>query len=115
MPGRATGLILFPSCGAVKNNNALVLAMFGTSEEEALHGLLNIRDRAVRHFPGVPVRIAFTSPHIRRTWRQRHDDDRYRRDHQAVPADILTVQGLLAAVANLQDVGCTSVVVSTWP
>ena len=61
----------------VEHNNAIVLAMFGTTVEPALQGLLNIRAKMVERYPGTPVRIAFTSNIIRKKWQHRSDDPAY--------------------------------------
>ncbi|MDH3329016.1 MAG: sirohydrochlorin cobaltochelatase [Desulfobulbaceae bacterium] len=91
--------------------NAVVLAMFGTSVEHALAGLLNIRDRMVGRFPETPVHIAFTSNIIRRVWQERAKDPEYVLSHPEIPNDILNVRGPLAAIADLQDAGFDSIVV----
>ncbi len=93
------------------HKNAIVLAMFGTTVEPALKGLLNIREEINKAYPGTPVRIAFTSNIIRRIWQKRAKDPGYRQAHRNVPADILHVQGPLATIANLQDMGYDTIVV----
>jgi len=95
----------------VDHNNAIVLAMFGTSVESALPGLLHIRDQMVEAYPGTRVDIALTSNIIRRIWRKRAQDREYRRNHPDVPDAILHAQGPLAVIANLQDAGFDSIVV----
>ena len=52
--------------GKVKHKNAIVLAMFGTTVEPALQGLLNIRTKMIEKYPETPVKIAFTSNIIRK-------------------------------------------------
>lgn len=95
----------------MEDRNGIVLAMFGTSVAKALPGLTNIRDLVVEQFPETPVRIAFTSKIIRRIWQKRAEDPDYLHAHPDIPADILHVQGTLAAIANLQDEGIDSIVV----
>ena len=95
----------------MKTDTAIVLAMFGTSEEEALPGLLNIRNLVAGHFRGTPVRIAFTSEIIRRIWRQRGRDPEYCRIHPDIPADILAVRGLPAVLAGLREEGFAALIV----
>ncbi len=94
-----------------KHKSAVVLAMFGTTVEPAIEGLLNIRKQIRRAYPETPVRIAFTSNIIRRIWQKRAKDPDYARKHPGVPADILEVQGPLATIANLQDRGFDDIVV----
>lgn len=85
--------------------NGIVLAMFGTSVEGALPGLLHIRDRVRARFPQTPVRIAFTSKIIRRIWQTRASDSSYRFVHPEVPEDIFDVQSTEEVILNLQEEG----------
>ncbi len=93
------------------HKNAIVLAMFGTTVEPALKALLNIRQEINRAYPNTPVRIAFTSNIIRKIWQKRAKDPNYVKEHTDVPKDILHVQGPLATIANLQDMGYDTIVV----
>lgn len=97
----------------VQHKNAIVLAMFGTTVEPALKGLLNIQEKMEQAYPGIPVKIGFTSNIIRRIWQKRAADPAYAKAHPQVPSEILHVQGPLAAIANLQDAGYDSIVVQT--
>ena len=97
----------------VEHKNAIVLAMFGTTVEPALQGLLNIKDKLEQSYPGTPVKIAFTSNIIRKIWQKRAADPAYVKAHADVPDEILHAQGPLATIANLQDAGFDSIVVQT--
>ncbi len=97
----------------MERNQAIVLAMFGTTVESGLRGLLAIRAAVVAAFPQTPVALAFTSNQIRRIWRQRAADPAYIAAHPAIPAEILQIQGPLAAIASLQDQGFVSLVVQS--
>ena len=94
-----------------KHRTAIVLAMFGTTVEPALHGLLNIKARLEKRFPHTPVKIAFTSNIIRKIWQKRAADPSYIRKHPNIPAEILKVKGPLATIADLQDEGFDNIVV----
>jgi len=94
----------------VEHKNAIVLAMFGTTVEPALQGLLNIRAKMVEKYPGTPVRIAFTSNIIRQKWQHRADDPAYRKAHPEIPSDVLHVKTPLATIADLQDQGFDTIV-----
>jgi sirohydrochlorin cobaltochelatase len=101
----------FSSTGwKVEHKNAIVLAMFGTSVEPALQGLLNIRAKMVKKHPETPVRIAFTSNIIRKKWRKRAGDPAYIKAHPEIPADVLHVKTVLATIADLQDQGYDTIV-----
>lgn len=97
----------------MQENEAIVLAMFGTTVEPALHGLLAIQSTMEDAFPSTPTRIAFTSNQVRRIWRQRATDPAYLAAHPEIPRRILEVQGVLATIANLQDQGFDSLVVQS--
>jgi sirohydrochlorin cobaltochelatase len=93
------------------NKQAIVLAAFGTTVPSALPGILRIRDRIQREYPQTPVKIAFTSDIIRRIWQKRRGDAVFIKENPAVPADVYTVQGPLATIANLQDAGYRTIIV----
>ncbi len=95
----------------VKHKNGVVLAMFGTTVEPALQGLLNIREKMAKAYPDTPVRFAFTSNIIRRIWQKRAKDPAYIKAHPEIPAEILNVQGPLATIANFQDDGYDTLIV----
>ncbi|MHB1185387.1 MAG: sirohydrochlorin cobaltochelatase [Desulfobulbia bacterium] len=90
---------------------AVVLAVFGTSHESGLPGILNIRAQIQKELPGIPVRLAFTSNIIRRIWQERRKDPAYAGQHPEVPEEVLNVKGPLAAIADLQDEGYAYIVV----
>ncbi|WP_457577815.1 sirohydrochlorin cobaltochelatase [Desulfomarina sp.] len=95
----------------VEHKNGVVLAMFGTTVEPALQGLLNIREKMAKAYPDTPVRFAFTSNIIRRIWQKRAKDPAYIKAHPEIPAEILHVQGPLATIANFQDDGYDTIIV----
>jgi len=95
----------------VEHKNGIVLAMFGTTVEPALQGLLNIKAKMEKAYPDTPVRFAFTSNIIRKIWQKRAADPAYVKAHPEVPAEILHVKGPLATMANFQDDGYDTLVV----
>ena len=95
----------------MRKSEAIVLAMFGTTVTAGLRGLLAIRDAVAQAWPRTPVRLAFTSDRIRSVWRRRAVDAHWRLDHPETAADILHIQGPLAAIATLQDEGHDRIVV----
>jgi sirohydrochlorin cobaltochelatase len=94
----------------VEHKNAIVLAMFGTTVEPALEGLLKIRTRMMEKYPETPVKIAFTSNIIRKIWQKRADDPAYSKAHPEIPEDILHVKTMLATIADLQNIGYDTIV-----
>lgn len=89
----------------VSERPAIVLAVFGTSFPEALHGILTIRDEVQAAYPETPVRLAFTSNIIRRIWHARRDDAAYRAANLDIPREIFEVKAPLATIADLVDQG----------
>jgi sirohydrochlorin cobaltochelatase len=94
-----------------KNTNAIVFATFGTTVPGGLQGILHIRDRIQKRFPGTEVRIAFTSNMIRKIWQKRQHDMAFKKENPSIPNDIFFVKGPLATIADLQDDGFTTIVV----
>ena len=105
--------VQFASAGEHKvvHKNGIVLAMFGTTVEPALRGLLNIKEKMEKEYPDTPVRIAFTSNIIRKIWQKRAADPAYIKAHPEVPKEILHAQGPLATIANFQDEGYDNLIV----
>ncbi len=94
----------------MKHKNAIVLAMFGTTVEPALKGLLNISGRMRARYPETLVKIAFTSNIIRKRWQQRAADPDYLAAHPELPDEVLRVRTVLATIADLQDQGCDTII-----
>lgn len=90
---------------------AIVLAVFGTSHVSALPGILDIYHSVEQAFPGVEVRLSFTSNIIRRIWRKRRHDQVFLDAHPEVPQEVLMVKGTLASIADLQDEGYGYIIV----
>ena len=93
------------------NNTCIVLAAFGVSMPEGSAGITTVLEMVRRAYPHIPIRLAFTSNQIRCRWRQRSGDPSWRRDNPQVPEEFYEVQGPLAAMASLQDLGCRNLVV----
>ncbi len=93
------------------HKNAIVLAMFGTTVEPALEGLLNIKEKVEKRYPNTPIKIAFTSNIIRKIWMKRSKDPAYIKQHPEIPAEILHVQSPIATLATLSDHGYDTIVI----
>lgn len=94
-----------------KDPNAIVLATFGTTVPSGLQGILHVKERMQKQFPGTEIRISFTSNMIRKIWQKRQHDETFKKENQEVPADIFSVKGPLATIADLQDEGFTTILV----
>ncbi|MGQ9499098.1 MAG: sirohydrochlorin cobaltochelatase [Dissulfurimicrobium sp.] len=92
---------------------AIVLATFGTSYPNALAGILNIKKHVNNAYPGVPVKIAFTSNTIRKIWHKRANDEDFKSKESSIPSDIFDVKGPLATIADLQDEGYSNIIVQS--
>jgi len=95
----------------VKAHPAIVLAGFGTTYPSALESILNIQERVQKAFPGVKVKMAFTSNIIRRIWHKRQGDEKFFAENKNIPEEIVYVKGPLATIADLQDSGYRTIVV----
>ncbi|GAB4333399.1 MAG: sirohydrochlorin cobaltochelatase [Desulfobulbaceae bacterium] len=87
-----------------------MLVMFGTSVPDALPDLMAVRARVAGRFPGIPVRMAFSSGVIRRIWRERSVDQAYRNAHPEVEEAVYEVQGVAGTVAELREEGISDFV-----
>ena len=97
--------------GRQKIKKAIVLAGFGTSYPSALISFTDLQKEAQKAFPGVKVKIAFTSNIIRKIWHKRQDDKQFLKDNKNIPEEILFVKGPLATIADLQDEGYNTIIV----
>jgi sirohydrochlorin cobaltochelatase len=94
-----------------QQTTAIVLATFGTTYPSGLPGILHIRERMQKRFPGTEIRIAFTSNMIRKVWQKRLSDEAFIKKNPTVPKDIYRVKGPLATIADLQDEGYSTILV----
>lgn len=92
---------------------AIVLAAFGTTDEEAIQSILHIKERVEKAFPGYDVHLAFTSNIIRHIWHKRADDAEYRKENPEIPAEIYDIKNALTTLANIQEGGARLVLVQS--
>ena len=95
------------------DKKAIVLAQFGTSYPSALVALQNIRKEVQKAFPGVEVRMAFTSNTIRKIWHSRQDDKKFLSEYKDIPKEIFYVKTPLATIADLQNEGYNTIIVQS--
>lgn len=95
------------------NQPAIVLAAFGTSHPEALQGILNVKTKVEKTYPGLVVKLAFTSDIVRDIWHRRAGDQVWRQDHPQIPADLYTVKGPLATLADCYEQGISHIIVQS--
>jgi sirohydrochlorin cobaltochelatase len=92
-------------------NSAIVITSFGTTYESTLHLILNMVEEVRAKYPETPVKLAFTSNIIRKTWNERAEDEAYRSEHPDVPEELYSVKNVLGAMADLQNEGYRNIVV----
>lgn len=108
-PAKAAG----PMSHKKTDKKAIVVAVFGTSYPTALQSILILQKKMEAAFPGVPVKLAFTSEIIRAKWQKRAGDPEWRREHPEIPEEIYATKNTLATIANLQDLGYRQIAVQS--
>ena len=83
---------------------AIVLASFGTTVPEAVGALVHIQEKVKSAFPGVPVKITFTSSIIRKVWKERQGEAQVWLD-KGIPEEILYVENIFSTFGRLLDEG----------
>jgi len=99
--------------GKGENKRAIVLASFGTSYLTALNSITTIEEDVKKSFPGVTVKVAFTSNIIRKIWHKRRLDSKFMSEYGKKYSEFLNVKGVLATIADLQDEGYYTIVVQS--
>jgi sirohydrochlorin cobaltochelatase len=94
-----------------KDTTAIIIATFGTTVPSALPGIMHVRERMQKRFPGTEVRLAFTSNMIRKIWHKRQHDEAFQKANPSLPQDIFALKGPLATIADLQDEGFATILV----
>ncbi len=97
--------------GKMPNKKAIVLADFGTTYLSALKAITTIQNEVEKEFPGIEVRIAFTSNIIRNVWHKRRNDAIFMKEHGRDMKEFLNIKGPLATIADLQDEGYRTIIV----
>jgi sirohydrochlorin cobaltochelatase len=89
---------------------AIILASFGTTVPEAVKAITNIQEKIKAAFPGVMVKITFTSNIIRNVWKKRQAEAQKWLD-QGIPEEILYVKNIIATFGDLREDGYNQIVV----
>jgi sirohydrochlorin cobaltochelatase len=111
-------VILFPALAmgsshgsaAPAGKTAIILASFGTTVPEAVSAITNIQAHIKKAFPGIPVKVTFTSNIIRKVWKKRQAEAQKWFD-QGIPEEILYVKNIIATFGDLREEGYTDIVV----
>ena len=89
---------------------AIVLASFGTTEPSAVPSIINIQQQIKKAFPGVPVKISFTSNIIRSVWRERQSEAA-KWLQQGIPEEVLYGKNIIATIGDLLEEGYKDIIV----
>lgn len=111
-------VVLFPGLAACsgqasaspEGKTAIILASFGTTVPEAVQSITNIQDHVKKAFPGIPVKITFTSNIIRKAWKKRQAEAK-KWLGEGIPEEILYVKNIIATFGDLREEGYTNIVV----
>ncbi len=89
---------------------AIVLASFGTTVPSAVKAITNIQDKIQAAFPGIPVRMTFTSNIIRSVWKKRQaEPEKWLK--MGIPEEVLYVKNIIATVGDLREEGYRDIIV----
>ncbi len=108
--------VLFPALARAYERKprkpAIVLAAFGTTDVEALEGIMNVEKRVKAAFPDYDVHLAFTSNIIRDIWHQRADDAEFKKEHPGLE-ELYAITNPLTTMALIQEEGSRPIVVQS--
>ncbi|MEA3240961.1 MAG: sirohydrochlorin cobaltochelatase [Pseudomonadota bacterium] len=95
-----------------KDRTAIVLACFGTTVPTAVSSIINIQQKIKEAFPGIPVKITFTSNIIRSVWKKRQSEaQKWLR--QGIPEEVLYAKNFIATIGNLLEDGYKDIIVQS--
>jgi len=107
------------SCGTLyagqgKNTDpgktAIVLASFGTTVPTAVKAIINIQEKIKKAFPGVPVRMTFTSNIIRSVWKKRQSNPE-KWLGMGIAKEVLYVKNIIATIGDLREEGYRNIII----
>ena len=93
-----------------KHKVAIVLASFGTTVPSAVKAIINIQNKVKAAFPGIPVKITFTSNIIRSVWKKRQADPK-KWLGKGIPKDVLYVKNIISTIGDLTEDGYDDIIV----
>jgi sirohydrochlorin cobaltochelatase len=89
---------------------AIILAIFGTTVPSGVESIINIQRKIQEAYPGVPVKITFTSNIIRSVWQKRQAEAQKWLD-QGVPKEVLYVKNIIYTFGELLEDGYKNIIV----
>jgi sirohydrochlorin cobaltochelatase len=92
------------------DKTAIILATFGTTVPSGVESILNIKKKIQEAYPGVPVRITFTSNIVRAVWQKRQAEAKKWLD-EGVPEEVLHVKNIIYTFGELLEEGYRNIIV----
>jgi sirohydrochlorin cobaltochelatase len=93
-----------------EEKTAIILASFGTTIPSGVESILNIQKKIQEAYPGVPVKITFTSNIIRSVWKKRQAEAE-KWIAEGVPEEILYVKNIIYTFGELLEEGYRNIIV----
>jgi sirohydrochlorin cobaltochelatase len=93
-----------------ESGTAIVLASFGTTVPSAVKSITNIQRHIEKAFPGVPVKLTFTSNIIRSVWKKRQASSKKWLD-MGISKEVLYVKNIISTIGELREEGCRNIIV----
>ncbi len=93
-----------------EDKTAIILASFGTTIPSGVESIVNIQKKIQEAYPGVPVKITFTSNIIRSVWKERQAEAQ-KWLAEGVPEEILYVRNIISTFGELLEEGYRNIIV----
>jgi sirohydrochlorin cobaltochelatase len=93
-----------------EDKTAIILASFGTTVPSGIESIINIQKKIQEAYPGVPVKITFTSNIIRSVWQKRQAEAQKWLD-DGVPREVLYVRNIIYTFGELMEEGYRNIIV----
>jgi sirohydrochlorin cobaltochelatase len=93
-----------------EDKTAIILASFGTTVPSGVESIVNIQKKIQEAYPGIPVKITFTSNIIRSVWKERQAEAKKWLD-EGVPEEILYVKNIIYTFGELLEEGYRNIIV----
>ena len=92
------------------DDTAIIIASFGTTVPTAVTSIINIYNKTREAYPGIEVRITFTSNIIRSVWQERQEDAQQWLD-KGIPKEILHIKNIISTIGDLREEGYRNIIV----
>jgi sirohydrochlorin cobaltochelatase len=93
-----------------EDKTAIILASFGTTVPSGVESIVNIQKKIQEAYPGIPVKITFTSNIIRSVWQKRQAEAQ-KWLAEGIPEEILYVKNIIYTFGELLEEGYRNIIV----